>query len=102
MLLSVSHDLVKLSEESNDDKIIELAKMKEARSYYSLLARAAKDDIDKTSIENPDELVAKLKSSLKKNLKLLLRSPMSSTRKAVAIAFVLNYPLSKKMIKTIM
>lgn len=101
-LLSVSHDLVKLSEESNDDKIIELAKMKEARSYYSLLARAAKDDIDKTSIENPDELVAKLKSSLKKNLKLLLRSPMSSTRKAVAIAFVLNYPLSKKMIKTIM
>lgn len=101
-LLAVSRDLVKLSEETKDAKIIELAKMKEARSYFSLLARAAKDGIDESSIEKPDELIAKLRRALKKSLNLLLRSPMSSTRKAVAVAFVVNYPLSKKIINKMM
>ena len=100
-LLTVSRDLVELAEESCDEKIIELAKMKEARSDFSLLARAAKDGIDESSIENAEELVNKLKKRLKKNLGLLLKSPMSTARKALAVAFVTNYEMSKKIIKAL-
>ena len=100
-LLTVSRNLVCLAEETGDPKIIELAKMKEARSDFSLLARAAKDGIDSSSIEDPEKLVKKLRKRLKKNLGLLLKSPMSSTRKALAVAFVGNYKLSRKIIKTL-
>lgn len=100
-LLTVARDLVKLAEETGDEKIIELAKMKEARSDFSLLARAAKDGIDKTSIENPDDLVIGLRSRLKKNLFLLIKSPMSPARKMLAVGFVINYGLSKRVIKTL-
>ena len=100
-LLAVSHDLVNLSKETNDAKIIELAKMKEARSYFSLLARVAKYGIDETSIDKSDELIAKLRRSLRKNLKLLLKSPMSFPRKAVAVAFAVNYQLSKKIVSKV-
>lgn len=101
-LLTVSRDLVNLAEESGDEKIIELAKMKEARSDFSLLARAAKDGIDGTSIENPDELIKQLRARLKKNIGLLLKSPMSSMRKALAVAFVCNYGLSVKIVQKVM
>lgn len=100
-LIKVSRDLVKLAEESGDKRIIELAKMKDARSDFSLLARAAKDGIDTESIENPEELIRKLQKRLKKNLRLLMKSPMSSARKALAVAFVTNYGLSQKMIKAL-
>lgn len=100
-LLMVSRELVKLAEESSDAKNIELAKMKEARSYFSLLARAAKDGIDESSIENADALVKDLKTKLKKNLILLMKSPMPLTRKALAVAFVANYKLSEKIIKAL-
>lgn len=97
-LLTVSRDLVKLAEESGDEKIIELAKMKEARSDFSLLARAAKDGIDKTSIEDADKLVKKLRARLKKNMGLLLKSPMSSTRKSLAVLFCISYGTSSFLI----
>ncbi len=100
-LLTVSHDLVRLAEETGDSKIIELAKMKEARSDFSLLARAAKDGIDDNSIKDPDELIKELKKRLKKNIGLLLKSPMSLKRKALAVAFVCSYKMSCKIIKTI-
>lgn len=68
---------------------------------FSLLARAAKDGIDTESIGNPDELIRKLQKRLKRNLPLLMKSPMSSARKALAVAFATSYGLSKKMIKTL-
>lgn len=101
-LLTVSRDLVKLAKESRDEKIIELAKMKEARSDFSLLARAAKDGIDETSIDNPDKLLKELRSRLRRNIGLLLKSPMSATRKALAVAFVGNYKLSAKIVRKVM
>ena len=97
-LLTVSRDLVKLAEESGDERIIELAKMKEARSDFSLLARATKDGIDKTSIEDSEKLVKMLRARLKKNLGLLLKSPMSSSRKALAVLFCINYKTSSSLI----
>jgi glycosyltransferase involved in cell wall biosynthesis len=100
-LLTVSHDLVQLAEETGDSEIIELAQMKEARSDFSLLARIAKDGIDERSIEDPDKLTRSLQKRLRKNIMLLLKSPMSTSRKAVAIAFVTNFNLASKIIKTI-
>ncbi len=100
-LLTVSRDLVKLAKESDDFKIIELAKMKEARSYFSLLARAAKDGVDETSINNKDELINKLRKRLRRNLNLLIKSPMSSSRKILAVSFVINYKLCKRIINAL-
>lgn len=90
---------MKLAKESGGEKVIELAKMKEARSDFSLLARAAKDGIDENSIESPDELLEELRRRLRKNLMLLLRSPMSFARKVLVVAFATNYRLSKKMLQ---
>lgn len=95
----VTQELVKLAEETGDEKIIELAKMKDARTDFSLLARAAKYGIDERSIENSDELIRKLQTRLKKNLGILLRSPMSSSRKILATAFVINYDISRSIIR---
>ena len=98
-LLSVSKDLVKLAEESGDPRIIELAKMKEARSYFSLLARISRDGIDETSIENPDDLIRKLRRALRKELPVLMKSPMAISRKFLAVAFSINYKFSCMLIK---
>ncbi|MBR2740742.1 MAG: glycosyltransferase family 2 protein [Oscillospiraceae bacterium] len=98
-LLKVSNDLVALAEETGDSSIIELARMKEARSYFSLLARAVKDGIDEKSIENPEMLISDLKKKLKQNVFLLLKSPMSMTRKILVVAFVINYDLCRSVIR---
>ncbi len=101
-LLSVSRDLVQLAEETGDEKVIELAKMKEARSDFSLLARAAKDGIDTTSINKPNELLDELRNRLKHNILLLLKSPMPITRKMVAIVFCVNYKIACVIINKIL
>ena len=82
-LLKISRELVNLANESNDKRIVELAKMKEARAYFSLLARISRYGMD-AAIENPNNLVKKLKKRLRKSLVLLMKSPMSITdRKSV-------------------
>lgn len=91
-LLSVSHELVRMAGESGDPKIIELAKMKEARSDFSLLARAARDGIDE-SIENKDELINEMRKRLRSNLGLLYKSPMPLSRKVLATGFAVSYKL---------
>ena len=101
VLIKVSKDLVNLAEESDDSRIIELAKMKEARSAFSLLARAAKDGIDTESIKNPENFIRCLRKKLRKSLRILLKSPMSFTRKVLVVAFVINYGLSCRIIKAL-
>ena len=93
-LITVSKELVKLAEESADKDLIQFARMKESRSYFSLLARVAKDGIDTKSIKNANRLVERLRKALGRNILLLLRSPMSLQRKIVAVAFVINYKCS--------
>lgn len=96
-LLRISKELVNLANETNDKRIIELAKMKEARAYFSLLARIARYGID-VAIKNPNQLVKKLKKRLRKSIFLLMKSPMSSTRKIAAVAFCVNFSLTKTII----
>ena len=77
--------------------IVELAKMKEARAYFSLLARISRYGMD-AAIENPNNLVKKLKKRLRKSLVLLMKSPMSITRKICAVAFCVDFSLTKTII----
>ena len=99
-LLKVSRELVKLAEREKNGKILELAKMKEARSYFSLLARIARDGISE-EFERPEELIRKLRKHLNRKLPLLLKSPMPIARKVLAIAFVVQYNGSCKLIKAL-
>jgi len=96
-LLKISRELVNLANESNDKRIVELAKMKEARAYFSLLARISRYGMD-AAIENPNNLVKKLKKRLRKSLVLLMKSPMSITRKICAVAFCVDFSLTKTII----
>ena len=97
-LFKVSRELLALAEKSGDAKLINLAKMKVARSDFSVLARMAKYGVD-GSVSEPEALTRKLRRRLKKNLLLLLKSPMSLSRKILAAAFVINYRFSCKVIK---
>ena len=96
-LLKISRELVNLANESNDKRIVELAKMKEARAYFSLLARISRYGMD-AAIENPNNLVKKLKKRLRKSLVLLMKYPMSITRKICAVAFCVDFSLTKTII----
>lgn len=99
-LLAVSNELVKLTKESGEARIIELAKMKQARSDFSLLARIAVAGTDE-SIKNPSKLVKTLRRRLRGNLVLLWRSPIPLTRKVLSTAFVVNYGLSCKLLRVL-
>lgn len=93
-LLKVCDNLVQLAKSSNNMEILELAEMKKARSYFSLLMRAALNGTDGVA---EDELVA-LQKNLRKNLKILLKSPMSSSRKAICLSFAISRNLTNGLI----
>jgi glycosyltransferase involved in cell wall biosynthesis len=96
-LLAISRELVDLANESADKRIIELAEMKAARADFSLLARITKYGMD-VSIKNPNDLVKKMKKRLRKNLLLLMKSPMSFTRKAVAVLLCASLNMTKMLV----
>ena len=75
-----------------------MAKMKQARSDLSILARIAVAGVDE-SIEYPKMLIKTLRGRLRKNLKMLWRSPMPLTRKVLSTAFSVNYGISCKLLK---
>ena len=97
-LLTVSDELVQLAKQSSDEQIIELAKMKQARSDFSILARIAVAGVDE-SIDDSKMLIKTLRSRLRKNLKMLWRSPMPLTRKVLSTAFSVNYGISCRLLK---
>lgn len=97
-LLMVSDELVELAKESHEETIIRLAKMKRARSDFSILARIAVAGVD-NSIKNPEALIRELIRRLRKNLLILWKSPMPLTRKVLSTAFSINYTISCKFLK---
>lgn len=99
-LLVVSDELVQLAKESKDTGILRLAKMKQARSFFSILARITIFGTDE-SIEHPQTLVRQLCGRLRKNIFLILRSPMPLSRKIVSVAFSINYKITSKLMKKI-
>lgn len=74
-LLAVSEELLELTKETKNEKIIELAKMKQARSDFSILARIVLYGTDET-IRDEASLTKKLCKRLRGNMLLIWRSPM--------------------------
>ena len=87
-LLNACEELIKLSEKCDDTRIKELAEVKMARSYFSLLARAATkgvaDDVSASDLRF-------LTKSLRKNYKKLMKSSMPINRKLFATAASIDY-----------
>lgn len=88
-LIKVGEQLVSLAATENDDGILELANMKKARSYFSLLAKiAAYGFAEKSGNEN--EIIAKLTCELRKNYVLLMKSTMPINRKIMMSFLCIN------------
>mgnify|MGYP004517414661 CR=1 FL=1 len=87
-LLDASKELCDLSKQYQDDRINNLARVKLARSYFSLLAKAATGGIDKDVNENDIRLLTK---NLRNNYLLLMKSPISLNRKACISLVSINY-----------
>ena len=60
--------------------------MKRARSDFSLLMKAAINGMNDIPISQLDSM----QKNLRKNMKLILKSPMSLSRKILCIAFAAN------------
>lgn len=90
VLLKVTDELVELAGESDNKLIVEYAKMKRARSDFSLLMKAALNGIEGVS----DKQLDIMQKNLRKNLKLIFKSPMSITRKLICLAFAIDRQLT--------
>ena len=87
-LLVASKELCELSQQYQDRKLNNLAEVKLARSYFSLLAKAATGGIEK-DIDKQD--IKYLTKNLRKNYKLLMNSPMPLNRKLFVTLASINY-----------
>lgn len=92
-LIKVTDMLVELADNSDNEKIQELAKMKRARSDFSLLMKAVLNGTEGVSIGQLDTM----QKMLKRNLLLILKSSMPVSRKAICIFLATNWRMIKKV-----
>ena len=79
-ILLVGRQFVELAVDEKDDELYQLAKMKEARSYFSMLVKISLYGFtDETSHQR--EIIKELTKNLRTNYFLLLKSPMPLNRK---------------------
>lgn len=97
-LLNAAEELCELSKAHNNNKLVELADTKLARSYFSLLSKAA---IGGTSNDISEQNIRNLILKLRKNYVLLMKSPMPINRKILVTTYCINYNFSLKIIKII-
>lgn len=74
-----------------------LGKVKKARSAFSLLCKIAYFGISDPTIDKT-QLVQELTAEHRKNVGLLLKAPLSLSRKALAVMFSINYKLTENFI----
>lgn len=96
-LYDAANDLILLTQDENYGNIRMLAKVKSARTPFSLLCKIAFYGIADASIDNK-KIVSKLVSELRKNLGLLIKSPMPVNRKIIAIMMSINFEFTKLLI----
>ena len=93
-LLDASRELCQLAEKY-DDRIRKLADIKLARSYFSLLAKAAVCGINK-DIRRED--LRYLTYMLRNNIVMLLKSPMPINRKILVVIVAIDYRILEYII----
>lgn len=89
-LINASEELVSLTENEYYKDIKYLAKVKLARSYFSLLAKIAFYGIDEEDLEKK-EIIKCLTEKLRENYSLLIKSPMPLNRKIMVTALCINF-----------
>lgn len=87
-LIHSSKELVELSQKYEDENIKSLAKIKLARSYFSLIAKAAVGGVDEDIDENDMKYLIK---ELRRNYFLLMKSPIPLNRKIMISVACINY-----------
>lgn len=102
-LYDAAEQLCKLTKEENYGSINFLGEVKRARTAFSLLAKIAYYGISDKSIDR-NEIVTQLTIEHRKNLIILLKSPMKFNRKIVAILLAINIKVLEmplKILKTL-
>ncbi|MCI8666540.1 MAG: glycosyltransferase family 2 protein [Dorea sp.] len=89
-LLDASEELCKLSIGCRDKRIHQLAEIKLARSYFSLLAKAAVGGFA-ADIENPKKCARELTVNLRRNYRKLMSAPIPVNRKVLITFMAFDY-----------
>lgn len=93
-LYDAAEELCKLTQQSNNKNIRFLGEAKKRRTAFSLLCKIAYYGVADQSL-NKAELVRSLTKEHRGNVGILLKSPMSLSRKVLAVLFALNYHLAE-------
>lgn len=73
--------------------IDQLTRVKLARSYFSILARLATAGYNKNDFSTIKSIEKEMKAGLRRNLSLLIKSPIPMNRKALILIFCVDYKL---------
>lgn len=91
--------LCELSSKESYGNIAFLGKVKKARTAFSLLSKIAYFGIADSTI-NKNEIVRELTAEHRKNVWVLLKSPISISRKMLVVLFAINFSLTEWLIHT--
>lgn len=99
-LYEAADALYSLAKKESYGTVAFLAKVKKARTPFSLLSKIAFYGISDENLEK-EKLVKKLVAELREGLGMLLRAPIAPSRKVLAVLFSVNYNVTEKAIKLI-
>lgn len=97
-LYEAADELYKLAKSESYGTIKKLAEVKKARTPLSLLCKISLYGIQDSSIQK-QPTVQKLQHELRSSLCVLLTSPISISRKGLAILFSINYSFTEKAVQ---
>lgn len=95
-LIEISEKIYMLEQDNTYKNINKLAEIKLGRSYFSILARMAKEGCS-SEIVKQDELEKRYVRELRKYYMLLMKSPIPASRKAFVTLTCVNYNALKEM-----
>ena len=99
-LYEAAEELNKMTSVDDYGQIRFLGDVKKKRTAFSLLCKIAYYGVADASL-NKDELVKSLTKEHRSNVKTLLKSPMSMSRKGLAVLFAINYHIAEAAVKVL-
>ena len=96
-LIDVTEQLVELANRTDEPQLVRLAKLKRARTDFSLLARMALYGAD--DIADCNKVEKQLITGLRQNLWKLISSQIAMSRKVLMVAFCVNYAFCRKILR---
>lgn len=99
-LYEAAEELNKMTSVDDYGQIRFLGDVKKKRTAFSLLCKIAYYGVADASL-NKDELVKSLTNEHRNNVKTLLKSPMSMSRKGLAVLFAINFNIAEAAVKVL-